>query len=211
MKSAHFLTAPLTLSHGTPVVEKHLCRRYYQVFFSATEMQISYDMSLIALICFSFFFLFQTPATGKDKPQAGPSKSPSVAEIRNKLMAAAKEVRPPPSFTESLTPGLNPVIQHPPSLCTVHLYPTRANHYRRQSRSLRTLWRAPSKSPTRRWVFGSCVWFKSISSGQAQPLRSLAQMIRRRSFFVITDSLACAIVPHAVLIPHAAPFHAGRL
>lgn len=69
--------------------------------------------SYLFLFCFVFF---QTPAAGKDKPQAGPSKAPSVAEIRNKLMAAAKEVRPLPSFTGSLTPGLNPVIQHPPLL-----------------------------------------------------------------------------------------------
>ncbi|XP_053180063.1 nucleophosmin 1b [Scomber japonicus] len=33
----------------------------------------------------------KTPAPGKDKPQAGPSKSPSVAEIKNKLSTAAKE------------------------------------------------------------------------------------------------------------------------
>ncbi|XP_054595329.1 nucleophosmin 1b isoform X2 [Nothobranchius furzeri] len=33
----------------------------------------------------------KTQAQGKDKPQAGPSKSPSLAEIKNKLSTAAKE------------------------------------------------------------------------------------------------------------------------
>ncbi|XP_074530379.1 nucleophosmin 1b [Halichoeres trimaculatus] len=33
----------------------------------------------------------KTPAPGKDKPQAGPSKSPSLTEIKNKLSTAAKE------------------------------------------------------------------------------------------------------------------------
>ncbi len=36
---------------------------------------------------------FKTPASGKDKPQAGPSKSPSLTEIKSKLSTAAKEVR----------------------------------------------------------------------------------------------------------------------
>ncbi|CAJ1059137.1 nucleophosmin 1b [Xyrichtys novacula] len=35
--------------------------------------------------------LKKTPAPGKDKPQAGPSKSPSLTEIKSKLSAAAKE------------------------------------------------------------------------------------------------------------------------
>ncbi|XP_070692733.1 nucleophosmin 1b [Pempheris klunzingeri] len=38
----------------------------------------------------------QTPATGKDKPQAGPSKSPSLTEIKSKLSTAAKEGKPLP-------------------------------------------------------------------------------------------------------------------
>nr|XP_046262458.1 nucleophosmin 1b [Scatophagus argus] len=38
----------------------------------------------------------KTPAQGKDKPQAGPSKSPSLAEIKNKLSTAAKEGKPLP-------------------------------------------------------------------------------------------------------------------
>lgn len=42
----------------------------------------------------SNFLFFQTPSQGKDKPQAGPSKSPSLSEIKNKLTTAAKEVRP---------------------------------------------------------------------------------------------------------------------
>ncbi|XP_023128378.1 nucleophosmin 1b isoform X2 [Amphiprion ocellaris] len=37
--------------------------------------------------------LKKTPAPGKDKPQAGPSKSPSLTEIKNKLSTAAKEGR----------------------------------------------------------------------------------------------------------------------
>lgn len=93
-------------------------------FFSATKMQISWDVTLSLIVPISFYaFLFQTPAVGKDKPQAGPSKSPSVAEIRNKLLAAAKEVRPSASFTERLTPGLNRAIQHPPSPCTLPFVP----------------------------------------------------------------------------------------
>ncbi|CAJ1059136.1 nucleophosmin 1b [Xyrichtys novacula] len=35
--------------------------------------------------------MIKTPAPGKDKPQAGPSKSPSLTEIKSKLSAAAKE------------------------------------------------------------------------------------------------------------------------
>nr|XP_061832543.1 nucleophosmin-like isoform X5 [Nerophis lumbriciformis] len=38
----------------------------------------------------------KTPVPGKDKPQAGPSKSPSLAEIKSKLSAAAKEGKPLP-------------------------------------------------------------------------------------------------------------------
>ncbi|AWP11687.1 putative nucleophosmin-like [Scophthalmus maximus] len=38
----------------------------------------------------------KTPAPGKDKHQAGPSKSPSLPEIKNKLSTAAKEGRPLP-------------------------------------------------------------------------------------------------------------------
>ncbi|XP_030001329.1 nucleophosmin 1b isoform X2 [Sphaeramia orbicularis] len=36
---------------------------------------------------------FKAPAPGKDKPQAGPSKSPSLTDIKNKLSTAAKEGR----------------------------------------------------------------------------------------------------------------------
>lgn len=35
----------------------------------------------------------KTPAPGKDKPQPGPSKIPSLDEIKTKLSTAAKEVR----------------------------------------------------------------------------------------------------------------------
>lgn len=49
--------------------------------------------SYLALIYFIFFFFLQTPAPEKDKAQAGPSKSPSLPEIKNKLSTAAKEVR----------------------------------------------------------------------------------------------------------------------
>ncbi|XP_074505189.1 nucleophosmin 1b isoform X2 [Sebastes fasciatus] len=38
----------------------------------------------------------KTPAPGKDKPQAGPSKSPSMTEIKSKLSTAAKEGKPLP-------------------------------------------------------------------------------------------------------------------
>ncbi|XP_061747926.1 nucleophosmin 1b isoform X2 [Nerophis ophidion] len=38
----------------------------------------------------------KTPVPGKDKPQAGPSKSPTLAEIKSKLSAAAKEGKPLP-------------------------------------------------------------------------------------------------------------------
>uniref|UniRef100_H3D698 Nucleophosmin n=1 Tax=Tetraodon nigroviridis TaxID=99883 RepID=H3D698_TETNG len=38
----------------------------------------------------------QTPAAEKDKAQAGPSKSPSLPEIKNKLSTAAKEGKPLP-------------------------------------------------------------------------------------------------------------------
>ncbi|XP_061691189.1 nucleophosmin 1b [Syngnathoides biaculeatus] len=38
----------------------------------------------------------KTPVPGKDKAQASPSKSPSVAEIKNKLSTAAKEGKPLP-------------------------------------------------------------------------------------------------------------------
>uniref|UniRef100_A0A671W7A8 Nucleophosmin n=1 Tax=Sparus aurata TaxID=8175 RepID=A0A671W7A8_SPAAU len=38
----------------------------------------------------------KTPGPGKDKPQAGPSKSPSLNEIKSKLSTAAKEGRPLP-------------------------------------------------------------------------------------------------------------------
>ncbi|XP_039975987.1 nucleophosmin 1b [Xiphias gladius] len=38
----------------------------------------------------------KTPAPGKDKLQAGPSKSPSLTEIKSKLSAAAKEGKPLP-------------------------------------------------------------------------------------------------------------------
>ncbi|XP_037637107.1 nucleophosmin 1b isoform X2 [Sebastes umbrosus] len=38
----------------------------------------------------------KTPAPGKDKPQAGPSKSPSLTEIKSKLSTAAKEGKPLP-------------------------------------------------------------------------------------------------------------------
>ncbi|XP_036932984.1 nucleophosmin 1b isoform X1 [Acanthopagrus latus] len=38
----------------------------------------------------------KTPAPGKDKPQAGPSRSPSLNEIKSKLSTAAKEGRPLP-------------------------------------------------------------------------------------------------------------------
>ncbi|XP_037531539.1 nucleophosmin 1b [Nematolebias whitei] len=38
----------------------------------------------------------KTPSQGKDKPQAGTSKSPSLSEIRNKLATAAKEGKPLP-------------------------------------------------------------------------------------------------------------------
>ncbi|XP_028272439.1 nucleophosmin 1b [Parambassis ranga] len=38
----------------------------------------------------------KTPATGKDKPQAGPSKSPTLPDIKNKLSTAAKEGKPLP-------------------------------------------------------------------------------------------------------------------
>ncbi|KAM3613085.1 uncharacterized protein V6R79_019896 [Siganus canaliculatus] len=38
----------------------------------------------------------KTPTPGKDKAQAGPSKSPSLTEIKSKLSTAAKEGRPLP-------------------------------------------------------------------------------------------------------------------
>ncbi|XP_034038050.1 nucleophosmin 1b [Thalassophryne amazonica] len=38
----------------------------------------------------------KTPVPGKDKPQAGPSKALSVADIKNKLSSAAKEGKPLP-------------------------------------------------------------------------------------------------------------------
>ncbi|XP_051916337.1 nucleophosmin 1b isoform X3 [Hippocampus zosterae] len=38
----------------------------------------------------------KTPVPGRDKAQAGPSKSPSLAEIKSKLSTAAKEGRPLP-------------------------------------------------------------------------------------------------------------------
>ncbi|XP_022616108.1 nucleophosmin-like isoform X2 [Seriola dumerili] len=38
----------------------------------------------------------KTPAAGKDKLQAGPSKSPSLPEIKSKLSTAAKEGKPLP-------------------------------------------------------------------------------------------------------------------
>ncbi|XP_065814797.1 nucleophosmin 1b [Labrus bergylta] len=38
----------------------------------------------------------KTPAPGKDKPQAGPSKSPSLTEIKSKLSTTAKEGKPLP-------------------------------------------------------------------------------------------------------------------
>uniref|UniRef100_A0A7N6AAM7 Nucleophosmin n=2 Tax=Anabas testudineus TaxID=64144 RepID=A0A7N6AAM7_ANATE len=38
----------------------------------------------------------KTPAPGKDKPQAGPSKSPSLTEIKSKLSTAVKEGKPLP-------------------------------------------------------------------------------------------------------------------
>lgn len=38
----------------------------------------------------------KTPASGKDKPQPGPSKSPSLTEIKSKLSTAAKEGKPLP-------------------------------------------------------------------------------------------------------------------
>ncbi|XP_071313601.1 nucleophosmin 1b isoform X2 [Trachinotus anak] len=38
----------------------------------------------------------KTPAAGKDKLQAGPSKSPSLTEIKSKLSTAAKEGKPLP-------------------------------------------------------------------------------------------------------------------
>ncbi|XP_072251303.1 nucleophosmin 1b isoform X3 [Leuresthes tenuis] len=40
--------------------------------------------------------LKKTLAPGKDKPQAGPSKSPSLTEIKSKLSTAAKEGKPLP-------------------------------------------------------------------------------------------------------------------
>ncbi|XP_044060741.1 nucleophosmin 1b isoform X2 [Siniperca chuatsi] len=41
-------------------------------------------------------YFFKTPAPAKDKPQAGPSKSPSLPEIKSKLSTAAKEGKPLP-------------------------------------------------------------------------------------------------------------------
>ncbi|KAK7922608.1 hypothetical protein WMY93_009510 [Mugilogobius chulae] len=44
----------------------------------------------------------KSPASGKDKAQAGSSKSPSVAEIKSKLSAAVKEGKPLPKTEQKL-------------------------------------------------------------------------------------------------------------
>ncbi|XP_020773302.2 nucleophosmin 1b [Boleophthalmus pectinirostris] len=44
----------------------------------------------------------KSPASGKDKAQAGSSKSPSVAEIKNKLSTAIKEGKPLPKTEQKL-------------------------------------------------------------------------------------------------------------
>ncbi|XP_029297947.1 nucleophosmin 1b isoform X2 [Cottoperca gobio] len=44
----------------------------------------------------------KTPAPGKDKPQAGPSKSPPLTEIKSKLSTAAKEGKPLPKTEQKL-------------------------------------------------------------------------------------------------------------
>ncbi|XP_068561409.1 nucleophosmin 1b isoform X2 [Cebidichthys violaceus] len=40
--------------------------------------------------------LKKTPASGRDRPQAGPSKAPSLTEIKSKLSTAAREGKPLP-------------------------------------------------------------------------------------------------------------------
>ncbi|XP_068450345.1 nucleophosmin 1b [Clinocottus analis] len=44
----------------------------------------------------------KTPAPGKDKPQAGPSKSLSLTEIKSRLSTAAKEGKPLPKTEQKL-------------------------------------------------------------------------------------------------------------
>lgn len=149
-------------------------------------------------------FLFQTPTLGKDKPQAGPSKSPSVAEIRNKLLAAAKEVRPSPSFTESLTPGFKPLIERPPSLCSFRS-PQPGETATEDGAEVRELCEELFQNLRQEGESSGVAFRRSLVS--IRPFGpGAATVCDPNELLVVTDSRACAIVPHTVLIPHAAPF-----
>lgn len=60
---------------------------------SAAWTDLSTFDTFITASYLALIFFLQTPAAEKDKAQAGPSKSPSLPEIKNKLSTAAKEVR----------------------------------------------------------------------------------------------------------------------